>query len=305
VNAGQGEGRLQQQDLDLKYAQLNLQAQHEANQVAAQNRAFNLQEAAGTRTPVADHIAERAALAGVQDTKIQKQLDSMFAAGSMDQGSYQRAKLALMTGNKELITDLLKPPAATKPEHAFISGTQEMETIREIFRERRRPLDSEEHLLQTKLADPTTAMSYPKGAAGMMARMVEIRRQRATEFANEEAAIATLRQQGLQPKTPTAQGSGAIITPDGAATGSGSGTVSFSPTMTDSERNIMAWARAEAERIESGSSSRIKGPDQPVVSTLAPTPAQQPPAQYPDASWNDELKAWTVIRNGQLYKVKQ
>jgi hypothetical protein len=288
VQAGQGEGRLERDRLGLQYAQLNLQAQHEANVVAAQNKAFELQQAVedrkaaqAARTPVADHIAEKLQLQNqyrtTQQTALQKQVDAMLASGSIDKATHQKITFGIMEGNKDLVTHLFQPP---KPgvEKPTISNAEEFELIRQPFKERRRMLDVEEGRINTKLSDPDTEMMYPKVAAQLKARLGEIRALRDTEFANETAAINKLRTEGAPgkkptttvPVKPTVDASGAIVNP---GTTQGSGTVTFTPEMSDSERDIMRFAQeragTEAKITGKGGSTTITfGPQ-----ALAPAPA--------------------------------
>jgi hypothetical protein len=293
VQAGQGEGRLDRQRLDLQSAQLNLQAQHEANVVAAQNKAFELQQAVedrkaaqAARTPVADHIAEKLQLQNqyrtTQQTALQKQVDAMLASGSIDKATHQKITFGIMEGNKDLVTHLFQPQKPGPAEKPTISNAEEFELIRQPFKERRRMLDVEEGRINTKLADPDTEMMYPKVAAQLKARLGEIRALRDTEFANETAAINKLRTEGAPgrhpapatPAKPTVDASGAIVN---LGTTQGSGSVTFTPEMTDSERDIMRMSQeiADAEGLKR---PQMAGAKQPKTVTFGPQALAPAPA---------------------------
>ena len=269
VQGGAGEGLAERQNLDFKYAQLNLQAQAEGNRVSAQNRAFDLQDAAeqfkqqqALKTPVADHIQEKASLyaaqKATQQKALQKQADTMLASGSIDQATHQKITFGIMEGNKDLVTHLFQPQKPGAAEKPAISNAEEFELARQPFRERRRMLDREEGRINTKLADPDTEMMYPKVAAQMKARLGEIRALRDTEFTNETAAINKLRTEGAPGRHP------APVTPSG-----GSGSITFTPEMTDSERDIMRMSQeiADAEGLKR---PQMAGAKQPKTVTFGP-----------------------------------
>ena len=279
VQAGQGEGRLDRQRLDFQSAQLNLQAQHEANVVTAQNKAFELQQAVEdrkaaqeARTPVADHIAEKLQLQNqyrtTQQTTLQKQVDAMLASGSIDTATHQKVSFGITEGNKDLVTHLFQAPKPGPAEKPTISNAEEFELVRQPFKERRRMLDVEEGRINTKLADPDTEMMYPKVAAQLKTRLGEIRALRDTEFANETAAINKLRTGGAPGQHP------APTVPSG-----GSGSITYTPEMTDSERDIMRMSQeiADAEGLKRPQMSPDKQPKTVTFGpqALAPAPAQE------------------------------
>lgn len=296
VKAGEGAGFAERQEADLRMAQLNLQAQAEANRKRAQNKAFELQKvvadrilAAQVKTPVADHVKEKAdlerATQAAEQKTIRAQMDKMLASGIIDQDDYQKGILAMLTGNKGLVTDLFKPtkPATVKPN---ISGAQEVDIIRQPFHERRRLLEEQVGQLTKQLADPFTAQMGE--TENLKKQLAGVQKQIETEFQNEAAAIAEWRQKGgdlYAPKTAPSPGTMSIA---------------YTPQMSDSERDLLRWAREL-----SGESSPKVGGDQ--ATTLAPptsTPTQRPPTEYPDAVWNNQHKMWTVVRNGRLMGVR-
>jgi hypothetical protein len=276
VQSGAGAGLAQAQDQDFKYAQLNLQAQAEGNRVSAQNRAFDLQDAAeqfkqqqALKTPVADHIQEKADLYAAQKTAQQKvlqaQADKMLASGSIDQATHQKITFGIMEGNKDLVTHLFQPPKPGAAEKPAISNAEELDLIRQPFRERRKLLDQEEVGIRHKLADPDTQSMYPQQVVQGQQRLKEIAALRNSEFENETQAVNQRRQQG--PQAPT-------------ATPTQGGTVSFTPTMTDSEQTVERFLQENAgnmAKVRVGGGGTVTG----TVKPYNPTPASAQPISAP------------------------
>jgi hypothetical protein len=309
VQAGQGEGRLDRQRLGLQTAQLNLQAQHEANQVAAQNKAFELQqavedrrEALQARTPVADHVKEKADIERADQQKeqeaIRKQMAKMRTAGIISEAEHEKGILAMLTGAKGLVTQLFEPQ---KPGDPSISNVKEVAIIQAKHRELRRPFYTRLQAIAKTLADefsiePKEKLQIEKGQleAKIQAGMVQ-----------EAEEIDKIRQKGPGGSHPTAaaqatvDAAGNIITPSPA---SGMGTITYSQGLSESEQGIVDAVKKMAGP-KGQFTIRGQGPNAPVTASTE-TPAQQPPVSAPDAQWNEQYQCWTVVRNGRLIKVQ-
>jgi hypothetical protein len=92
------------------------------------------------KTPAADHIAERVNLARAnrqnQQSQDQAQLDSLLSDGTIDQAQYQKGKMAILTGNRELMNQILATPKAN------ISTAQDLSMLRQKYGDRRKTLQT-------------------------------------------------------------------------------------------------------------------------------------------------------------------
>jgi hypothetical protein len=220
--AGQAEAQKTAFQQSLQSGQLALAQTSEANRARAQDRAFELQKAQAdrlmaeqTRTPAADHVAEKADIeradAAKEKAAFQKQLDAMLADGTIDQSQYQKGTMAYLTGNKTLMNQILAAPKAEKPN---ISNAEEVDAIRQPFRERRRSLEQQ---LQAANKGAVEALTSSE-------RDTALKQQKDTqakidaEFAGETAALDKWRKEGRgQLETPPAEGRVPQLTrgPDG------------------------------------------------------------------------------------------
>jgi hypothetical protein len=128
-------------------------------------------------------------------------------------------------------------------------------------------LDVEEGQINKELDNPDLEMMYPKKVAEKKARLGEIRALRDTEFANETAAINKLRTGGAPGQHP------APTVPSG-----GSGSITYTPEMTDSERDIMRMSQeiADAEGLKR---PQMAGAKQPKTVTFGPQNLVPAPAK--------------------------
>lgn len=250
-------------------------------QLAVADRA----KAAEARTPVADHIKLKADLVrqaqAEEEAKIKVQMDKMLSSGTMDKAEYDKATLAILTGNKTLVTDLLKP---VKPAGPTVSNAKEVGIIQSKHRELRKPLYARLQAIAKSLGDPFSIDPPEK----LKIEKAELEAKIKAGMTQEAADMEALRQRDGTPATP------------GAA--QGTGTITFSPEATESEQNILRWANELA-----GSGAKITGRTAPTTvkfGQVGETPAQQPPVSAPDAVWNEQHQCWTVVRNGRLIKVR-
>jgi len=216
------------------------------NAKRAQDRAFQLQMAtadkmlaARLKTPAADHMRTQADVARAEQQKVKDQLDKLAASGSITPEVYQKSIFGLLSGNKALITELLKPakPLVEKPH---ISRAQEVDIIRKPFQERREVLGRE-------ISDPITSKK----------RKTELQKRMQEQFDKEATAVSQWREKG-----PSMYETAPAQMPQ-----AGSGTISFTPERSASEQNILRFARGLA-----GESSSKIGGDQPVTRSFG-TPA--------------------------------
>jgi len=145
--AGQVEAQKTAFAQGLQSDQLNMARQIEANRVAAQGKAFQLQMAvaerelaAKTRTPVTSHITAQPDAKQDQRKQFEQQLDQMVEAGIIDDAQRKRGMVAYTTGSKPLMAEVL---AAPKPAKPAISAAQEVNIIRDRFEGKRSILAAE------------------------------------------------------------------------------------------------------------------------------------------------------------------
>ena len=307
--AGQGEGQRQSFAQDMQLLDLT-QRQNEAQmRQSAQNRAFDLQEAmasrqlaAQTRTPAADHIAERADLArsdrAAKQNQFKGQLDTMLSTGTIDPTQYQKGLMALMTGNETLMTHVLANPKATV-EKPNISNAAELDVIREPFREKRRILESSLTSLNTNLAK---FGSIPEMAEPIKTQKNDIQKQIDDQFAQETAAIDKWRQAGHgQAATQATPGSGFLTDASGQTTAissdtgafPGTGRMTTQATISPSMRAILDQARGMA-----GANAGKIGGDQMTTTTIGEgQPITQDIAQQiMQETGGDKVKARQLAR---------
>jgi len=247
TRAGEARGQQIQHQWDMDSARLSLQARAQANQKRAQDRAFQLQMAtadkmlaARLKTPAADHMRTQADVARAEQQKVKDQLDKLAASGSITPEVYQKSIFGLLSGNKALITELLKPvkPAVEKPN---ISRAQEVDIIRKPFQERREVLGRE-------ISDPITSKK----------RKTELQKRMQDQFDKEATAVSKWREEGPSMYEAAPR----------QAPRTGGGSVSFTPEMSASEQNILRFARGLA-----GEASSKIGGDQPVTQSFgSPAP---------------------------------
>jgi hypothetical protein len=308
--AGAGEARRQTFSEGMQLSDLALRQNSEQYRQMAGDRAFALQSAmadrttvAGRKSPAADHIEERADIIRADKAANQKlvkdQLDKMLASGTIDPSQYQKGLMAVMTGNEGLMQHILANPKATV-EKPNISNAEEVDIIREPFREKRRQMQTQFSSTIKNVYDPA-----------------EVEKQKATlqasldaEFTKEAAAIDQWRKQGRGKTTETpTPGSGSLtnaagrmtsISSDtGALSGTGSMTATTPAARTptnNSEQNILNILKGVGIKMPSWT---------PTTATATVGGSQQhtPPAAFPDAVWSDQHNMWTVIRNGRLMGV--
>jgi hypothetical protein len=275
-------GRAQQQPVYAQDVSLSQAGGIGPMQAQTSDHAFSLQRAmadriaaAQLRTPAADHIAERADLSRKRRVEEQKQykdqLDEMLSAGTIDQTQYQKAIIAVLTGNDSLLTEVLKQPKAPKPEKPNISNSQEVSLIREKYREQRRMASEELARVDKDLSSEFTATPEAKQ------KQADLKKQIAGLFDQEAADIEKWRKEGRGQE-------GEAETPQGKISMSVNGrpveqTASLQPGMgsvttlpSKSEQGIMDMARQMA-----GPGAAQIGM-QPQTGTISGGAAPAPPA---------------------------
>jgi hypothetical protein len=253
--AGQAEGQRAQQSADIASLQLTNQAQAEANRNYAQSKAFSLQQAmadkfaAGQlRTPAADHIAEKNDLANkdkaAAQTQFKTQLDDMLSSGQIDTSQYGKGLLAYMTGNHAMMAQIMAEPKV-KADKPNISNAEEVEIIRQPFRERRRGLEEQMQQVTKGLADPIATTA---GVANLKTQQTDLQQKIDALYDQEAIAIDQWRKGGRKgAATPSPEGSGSITLPTGqtvtaasmAAAPGGVGSMTTQRQPNASEQNII------------------------------------------------------------------
>jgi hypothetical protein len=204
ASAGQAQGQAAGQQASLGSDLSLLQT---VNQRYGQDQAFRLQNAmaqktlaAQMRTPAADHIAEQAEVARQTRTNLQAsyktQLDKMLSSGTIDEGQYQKGMLAVMTGNETLMQHILATPKVTA-EKPNISNAEEIDIIRQPFREKRKML---EQTLQKTNAEMVKFASMPKFLEPLKRDAAKNQAALDASFAEETAAIDQWRKTGGKPE---------------------------------------------------------------------------------------------------------
>jgi hypothetical protein len=251
-------------------------------QQSARDQAFRLQRAqaeqmlaAQQKTPLAASVQATAAAKRAewdrQQAAARERLNTMRMSKSINEDQYQRALMGLVTDNEALVREALATPKAEKP---LVSSAQDIDLIRRPYRERRQFLASELQSLRKLANDPLTSTPDVRERAAVLETQI------AELFANEERDLAQWRGQKAAPKPP--------------------GKASISRARSASEANILSMARKMA-----GEDSTKVGGDAPLVEwDEAAQTATQPPAEYPDAVWDEARGMWTVVRNGRLMGVK-
>jgi hypothetical protein len=219
--AGQAQGQQENFTQGLQLQDLDLRRQ-------AQNRAFQLQSAmadrmvaARTRTPAAEHIAQQAGIArdarDDQQSQAKDQLDSMRSDGTIDPGQYQKGLIAVMTGNHELLSQVLAQPKAN------LSNSEE-------FTELRTPFVEQRTLIKRQLSELEKSMLEPVNQTPVLADSLKKQHAEATQrflqtFQDEAKAVAERRGTGHAP--PSSAQTAAIF--GGPSTGTPPGTASVTP----------------------------------------------------------------------------
>jgi hypothetical protein len=288
--AGESEAQQRQQVL-------NLQQQEMMNRQIAQSQAFSLQKAHDARqaraqylkSPVADHVAERATERTTErDTELRQtrsQLDDMLGKGVIDATQYQKGILALMTGNKELLTQIFAQPkaSAVKPN---ISNAEEVSAIREPFREKRRTLEQELQEVNKAVNDPKAA-EYGTDLTDKKARQTELQKDIQDLYDQEGAAIGKWRAQGAKQYAPT-------DLPESAGTAT---ITSYPEGTTPQEQSIYQMA----QQVPGAKPILIRG--QNPTATLAPSDTSDfPPAsQFPEGHIGRRKSTGQtfIVQNGQ------
>jgi hypothetical protein len=286
---GQGDAQASQQMIDL---QRNLAQQTLASQDAQlRQQAFSLQKAhldrltaAQTRTPAADHIAERANFAR-QDRETQQkadrdQLDQMLQEGTIDQPTHERAVMASLSGNKMLMNRILATPKP--PVEKDIPAAEEA-NWRRPFHDRRSIAERQIQMLHSEIKD---AFGDEKIIKSINDQITPLKQAIEDSYDAEEKYVAQARSSY---KTAKQKGT-ASVTPSGQVS------ITSHPEVNPSEANILSLARTMA-----GPNAGKIGGDKPTTVTAG---GRQPPAEFPDAVWSDEHQMWTVIRNGRIMGVQ-
>jgi hypothetical protein len=285
VQAGRSDAYRRQQAIDMQAIQMSLAATAQQRQsalaereMALKEKAFQIQnavqaqmEAQQQRTPVAGAVRSQSEISALDKQAAQetyrKQIDAMAEAGSITPAQHQRAILAAMTGNETLMAQAL---AAERPA---ISPMQELELIRAPFAARREGVQA---ALKNTLGESAAKT---------------LRDQLDAILKEEAAAILEWKQKvGLVPAPAEAEPSVAPIQ-----------VTTYPKSWTADEKRIYEMGH----RVP-GANFGIRG-ERPTTRTIdlsEKTRKSSPPAEYPDAEWNEQRKMWTVIRNGRLYGVQ-
>ena len=126
VQAGQNEGAQAAQQMGLRMAEVNSQANAEAARQALEEKSFELRKAMASQlalaqrmTPAASSVADSltASKSTKQDQQQQSlaQLDDMLSKGQITLQQYQNARAGVMTGSKALVDKAIMPPDQTDP----------------------------------------------------------------------------------------------------------------------------------------------------------------------------------------------
>jgi hypothetical protein len=185
VSAAQGAGQAEAQRTSfsqgLQLADLGLRQQ-------AQNQAFSLQKAYAerqaaeqSRTPAADHIAERLNLETAnrqaERTVIKTHLDGMLSKGQISDDQYQQAMAGVLSDSKELTAQAIlqgnRPDPMQKPQ--FSARVQMLRDDRVTLQNELRQI----HVARSNVLTPADALSEGK------VREAAIRKELAANVAEE------------------------------------------------------------------------------------------------------------------------
>lgn len=282
--AGQAEGQRASFSQGMQLADLNMRQQ-------AADRAFSLQKAYAereaaqqSRTPAADHVGERADLARKdRDTNqaiYKKQMDDMFASGTIDEAQHQKGMLAVMTGNETLMQHILATPKVQAERD--IPAAQEA-NWRRPFSDRRTIAEGQIRLLHSEIKDAYT----PETRKTITDQIDGLKKNIEDTYQAEEDYVTRARG-SFRPKSETA-----------AVMPSGQMSITTHPAggSSNSKANILQMVR----QMTADNPGGAKVGD---GSTTVTAGGRQPPAEYPDATWDEQRQMWTVIRNNRIMGVQ-
>jgi hypothetical protein len=340
AQAGQNEGKWKQANLDMQAARMTQENIQQANQIAAQDRAHQLQAAMeGQRlafakqqaadqkmSPAAAHVSsylDQQNQIRQQDKAASKaQLDDLLSKGIITQEGYGRALTGVLTGSKSLIDkavlgpeqeaanqqaqqtaskaqldDLLSKGIISPEDHAkamtgLITGSKGLVERAVIGEKQTNPLQQAAFTGQLRTIRESRQQAYQQlhefatnPITGKKTPVVDpdsdpgkaLQAQIDKSYADEQGLYKQ-----AAPKTPNPLSS----------TGGAGG-------MNPSQINdAMAKVNLAAFQLPPKNTPVTPG----VGSAAAPQPPK--PVTYPDATWNAQYNAWTVVRNSHLMKAE-
>lgn len=187
--AGQREGAWKQAGLDMQATRMTQENIQQANQIAAQDRAHQLQAAMASKmavaqkmTPAAEHVSsyleQQNAIKQHDQTQSRAQLDDMLNKGSITPEQYGRAVMGLLSGSKGLMDKAIMPPDTTDPMQKPIFAAklqmirdqraQMYDNLKDI---RKAQMDVTMKVPDSTEIDPVTGKVYSTKEAELMAKI--------------------------------------------------------------------------------------------------------------------------------------
>ncbi len=246
--------------------ELDMRAIEQARQKEIQDRAFELQRAAASRSPLSDAVKQ--------------QLAQMERAGDLTAEDRRQAELGILTGAGGLLQQAVAPKAPAAPREDRTA----LDMVRQPFRSKRRVLEGQIEALNRTMADP---YAPPGTADAARAKIAEIQGQLEEVFRDEAIAVATFRQRTAG--TDAAQMGGPLSAP--ATTGAPTAqmtTEEFPSDWTPEEREI-----SQILRRRYGMNIPIRG-QTATIRQLGPTGAVPTPPAPPMGAQREDRKVYML-----------